>query len=380
MELKINHVVIHEIIKQQHRDPLPLVPTDVVFPPENETVIKLVKGVAGLYSKKNNSAHYGVFKSGKERGAFPDAYAQYFENDKNTDETFMDLSRTVVGELYRLVQAQQSSSGGNILVVDCEIDAFSYFLVAMLKNTDGISLNKRHSDDKDPKVLVLEELEQLDLSTLHQAARINLGKYQEYVDANEDDQQEINYLSFVSPSASKSASGYFVAALGCSKGTASATATDILIKESVNFFRKDKKLKDKRLDFKDDLLRYLNECQENGHSVKLSRVDALARKYFPADEEGMADKYSDALHEELNGEKNSIPAEFPISKSVLKKHSHIEYKSDRWKLLFDRDSLGIKENSEIRYLKKDSKLVISNLPADLREVIEAELRDSNKLD
>jgi len=380
MELKINHVVIHEIIKQQHKDPFPLVPTDVVLPPENEVVIKLVKGVASLYSKKNNSAHYGVFKSGKDKGSFPDAYAQYFENEKNTDETFMDLSLTVIGELYRLVQGQQSSSGGNILVVDCEIDAYSYFLVAMLKNTDGISLNKRHSGNNAPKVLVLEELEQLDLSTLHQAARINLGKYQEYVEATEEEQQEINYLSFVSPSASKSASSYFVAALGCSKGTASAKATDILIKESVNFFRKDTKLKVKRLDFKDDLLRYLNECQEKGHSVKLSRVDALARKYFPAEEEGMADKYSDALHEELNGEKNSIPVEFPISNSVLKKHSHIEYKSDRWKLLFDRDSLGIKENSEIRYLKDDSKLVISNLPADLREVIEAELRDSKKLD
>lgn len=380
MELKINHVVIHEIIKQQHKAALPLVPTDVVLPPENDIVIKLVKGVAGLYSKKNNSAHYGVFKLGKDRGNFPNAYVQYFENDENTDETFMDLSLTVIGELYRLVQEQQSSSGGNILVVDCEIDAYSYLLVAMLKNTDGISLNKSHSSDNDPKVLVLEELEQLDLSTLHQAARINLGKYQEYVDASDDEQQEINYLSFVSSSANKAASGYFVAALGCSKGTASAAATDILIKESVNFFRNDAKLKDKRLDYKDDLLRYLNECQENEYSVKLSRVDAIARKYFPSDKEGIADKYSDALYEELNGEKNSIPAEFPISKSILKKHSHIEYRSDRWKLLFDRDSLGIKENSEIRYIKKDSKLVISNLPADLREVIEAELRDSNKLD
>lgn len=94
----------------------------------------------------------------------------------------------------------------------------------------------------------------------------------------------------------------------------------------------------------------------------------------------MADQYSEALHEELNSEKNSIPAEFPISKSVLQKHSHIKYKSDRWQLLFDRDSLGTNENSEIRYLKKDSKLIISNLPAELREIIEDELRDSNKLD
>jgi nucleoid-associated protein len=380
MELKINHVVIHEIIKQQHKDPLPLVPTDVVLPPENETVIKLVKGVAGLYSKKNNSAHYGVFKSGKDRGNFPDAFIQYFENDKNSDKTFMDLSLTVIGELYRLVEGQQSSSGGNILVVDCEIDTYCFFLVAMLKNTDGISLTTRKSGVRDPKVLVLEELEQIDLNTLHQAARINLGKFQEYVDANDDEQQEINYLSFVSPSSSKSASGYFVAALGCSKGTASATATEILITESVNFFRKDAKLRDKRLDYKDDLLRYLNDCQKRGYSVKLSRVDALARNYFPADEEGMADQYSEALHEELNSEKNSIPAEFPISKSVLQKHSHIKYKSDRWQLLFDRDSLGTNENSEIRYLKRDSKLIISNLPAELREIIEDELRDSNKLD
>lgn len=379
MEMKINHVVIHEIIKQQHKDALPLAPTDIVLPPENELVIKLVKGVAGLYSKKNNSAHYGVFKSGKDKGTFPDAFVQYFKNKENTDETFMDLSLTVVGELYRLVKEQQSSSGGNILVVDCEIDSYSYFLVAMLKNTDGIALNKSKNSDTDTKVLVLKELEQLDLNTLHQAARINLVKYQEYINANTENKQEINYLSFVSPSSSKSASGYFVAALGCSKGTASAKATDTLIKESVNFFRKDKKLNDKRLDFKDDLLRYLNECQLKGQSIKLSQIDAIARKYFPSEEEGVADKYSEALHEELNGEKNSIPAEFPISKTILQKHSQIKYKSERWNLLFDRGSLGVSENSEIRYLKDDAKLVISNLPADLRDIIEDELRDTSKL-
>lgn len=366
MEITLNKAVIHEIIKEQHKNPFPLNPVKEVLPVDNEIVIRLIKSVLSLYGKKNNSAQYGVFKTRKNAGKYPDEYKKYVALQSPSDSQFLLMSEVALGELHRLAKQNQASSGGYILVADLETDNFRYVLVSMLKKKGGIRLNKK---------LIPEELEQIDLNTIHQAARINCDKFNEFLSANEEERKELNYLSFVTPSANKAATGYFVEALGCSKGTASAKATDTLITQSVGFFRSKPTLKDKRIEFKDELMRYLSDCAEKPKSAKLSEVDAIARSYFPSDIEGNADSLSEELYEHLNNDRNGVPPEFPVNSGTLKKHTHVKYKSDNWQLLFDKDALGISENSEVQYIKDSKKLIISDLPADLRNTIEDVLRD-----
>ena len=53
----------------------------------------------------------------------------------------------------------------------------------------------------------------------------------------------------------------------------------------------------------------------------------------------------------------------------------MKYSSDNWQLLFDRNSLGISANAELRYVASNGQLVINNLPHELRAIIESELKE-----
>lgn len=231
MELK--QVVIHELIKEQHKDIKKSDIKKVLLPKENEIVKKLVVGVASLYGKRNNSAHYGIFNDASEVDHFP-AHFETFQSIKTEDKTFLNLTTEAMKRLEHYAGLTKASSGGYMLFAHYENEHGAFILAAMLKKKAGITLTKD---------LVPTALEEIDLNSLHQAARINLNRYDAYKIATKEEQQELSYLSFVSPRTTNSAAGYFVTALGCAKGTASAKATDTLMIVSCQFFKDEPELK-----------------------------------------------------------------------------------------------------------------------------------------
>ncbi|MBV2130634.1 nucleoid-associated protein [Arsukibacterium indicum] len=366
MGITIQKVIIHELVKEQHKPFEKAVIKSNVLPADNAVVLQLLEGVTGLYGRRNNSAHYGTFLDGAKAGYFPPAFKSYFEQPKPSDESFITLSHTAMDELERAALGAPAASGGYILAADYESDQGRFFLIAMLKKKAGIKLSEQ---------LVPETVQELDLNSLHQAARINFERFSQYVTAKQEEKSEINYLSFVSPSTNKSTAGYFIKALGCSKGTASAKATDLVITESSAFFKAKPELAKQRIKFKQDLTSYLAECAQTGQSATLSKVETLARKYFPEDDHQKADEWAEELYARLNGEKNAVPNEFPVSSTVLKKHTFIKYKADKWDINFEVNALGITPDAEIQYDKQGAKLTIRHLPAEMREKIEEALRD-----
>lgn len=367
MDLTLNHVVIHEIKKQQHHDIEAIDKKNVVLPNDNELVIKLVQGVVGIYGRRNNSAHYGVFLPPNKAGQFPPKFAAYAAASSITSQQFIDVSHVAVDELERLAKGISAASGGYILVADYSNDQGRFFLIAMLKKKAGINLNAN---------LVPEGIQQLDLNSLHQAAKINFSRFDEFLRATAEEQKEINYLSFVSPSINTTTAGYFISAIGCSKGTASAKAIAAVIKESSAFFFSKPELKQHRTEFKDRLTSYLAECAEKGKSATLSQIDKIARKFFPAEDLLIADALSDELLTLLNSEKHGVPSEFPVSKTAVKKYTHIRHQTASWDLNISVTALGDNSDAEIEYQPKNGgKLIIRHLPAEMREKIEEALRD-----
>jgi nucleoid-associated protein len=364
MEVKVSFAVVHELKKEQHKDIQNSDIRKVVLKKDKPAVSKLITGAAAIYGKKNNAAHYGIFAK-KTTSDFPkdfDAYAKI----QITEKSFLEITQSAMGELHAAAKKAPASSGGYILFVDYESPQGRFLLIAMLKKRDGLRLNEN---------LEPEELIELDLNSLYHAARINLGKYQEHSVADDEAKQELNYLSFLSQSAARSAAGYFVTALGCAVGTASAAATQNLIIESVKFFRERPNLRDKRIAFKDEVLRYLERQKDSGESVKLSEVEAIARKFFPAELEGQADDLASEFTGHLNSEAVGVPVEFPISKVVLDKYTHVLYKADNWQLKFDRNSLGEGVDAEIRFMEQERKLIINNLSEEAIEVIRQAIAD-----
>lgn len=366
MDTQVNFAVVHELIKEQHKDIQDSDIRDIVLKKDSPAVSKLVVGATSIYGKKNNSAHYGVFAK-KTDSDFPKEFASYAKLSL-TEAFFLEITRSAMAELHVAAGGARAraSTGGYILFVDYENSQGRFFLIAMLKKRDGLRLNEK---------LEPEELIELDLNSLYHAARINFQKLEAHLQANDEEKQELNYLSFLSQSAGRAAAGYFVTALGCAVGTASAAATQNLIKESVKFFRERPNLHDNRLAFKDDLLRYLERQRDFGHSVKLSEVEKIARSYFPAELEGQADDLADELTGHLNSEAVGVPVEFPIHKGVLDKYTHVLYKSANWQLRFDRNSLGESVDAEIQFDEKERRLVIKNLSSEALTVIRKAIAD-----
>lgn len=366
MDLTLNHVVIHEIKKQQHQDIEAIDKKNDALPNDNELVIQLIKGVAGIYGRRNSSAHYGVFLPANQSGLFPPSFTSYAATPAITAKRFIALSHVAMDELVRLAKLTPAASGGYILVADYSNEQGRFFLIAMLKKKPGINLNAN---------LVPEGIQQLDLNSLHQAAKINFERFEEFLRATPEEQQEINYLSFVSPSTNTSTAGYFINALGCSKGTASAKATSAVVKEATAFFFNKPELKRHKTEFRDKLMSYLADCAEQGQSAKLSQIDKIARQFFPADDMTTVEALSDELFTRLNGDKHAVPCEFPVSKTALKKYTHIRHQTAAWDLNFSVTALGDTSDAEIEYQHNDGKLVIRHLPAEMREKIEQVLRD-----
>lgn len=365
--MNLNQVVIHELVKEQHKNIKKSIIKKVLLPVDNQIVQKLVSGVANLYGKKNNSAHYGIFNEAEEAEYFPEYFDKYQDINPTTDKSFLAITQIAMKRLEHYAGTSSASSGGYMLFANYTNEQGNFFLAAMLKKKAGITLN----DD-----LVPTALDEIDLNSLHQAAKINLQRYKSYKLAKEVDRHDLSYLSFVSPSTSRSAAGYFVIALGCAKGTASAKATDTIVSASYQFFNNTPELKKYKNDFKDSLIRYLTICESKKESAKLSEVEKIARKFFPAENEKQSDKLSEELLETLNNEENRVPVEFPVNKSMLKKHTHLSYKGDNYQILLDRGILGVTQDSAVQYDKEKRTLTFRNIPIELIELVEAELKDA----
>lgn len=350
MDTKVNYAVVHELVKLQHKDIQDSNIRKIVLDLTNPAVTKLIVGATSIYGKKNNSAHYGTFAQ-RTASLFPETFSAYTQA-KKSEKSFLELTVGAMEELYNEAKEAHASSGGYILFADYETTQGRFLMTAMLKKRDGLRLN----DDLVPEILI-----ELDLNSLYHAARINFTKYAEYMVSNAEERIELNYLSFLSQSSGRAAAGYFVTALGCAVGTASAAATENLIKESTKFFRDRPDLSHNRLAVKSDILRYLEDKMESGHSVKLSEIEALVRPYFPAVYEGQADDLADEFVAHLNSEAVGVPVEFPLSKRTLEKFTHVVYKTDNWQLKFDRGALGEGEDAEIRFMEKEGRLVINSL-------------------
>lgn len=370
MSLIINHVVVHELIKERDKTPRKPKTVDDVLPTDNPIVIKLVQGISDIYGKKNNSADYGVFTDSGTHGTFPENFSDYHRKQTQEASIFIELSKSVMKDLHRSVISNMPATGGYIVFADYYSANDRFFVIAMLKDKSGLRMSQN---------LVPEELDTIDLKHLHQAAKISYKKYSKFLTATTEEKMELNYLSFVSPASSKKVAGYFITSLGCKKGTASAQATKLIVSETARFFRENEAIgdeierKEKSRKVKERIISYLHECISHERTAKLSEIDSIARELFPSEDTKIIEDLSDSLYERLNSDEIGIPNEFSVNKDEVKKYTTIKHESSNWKFEFRTSSLGCNENAEVQYSKNNKSLTINNISDDLREKIEQDL-------
>lgn len=361
----INYAVIHELVKVQHKKIQNSRIINNALDSTDDAVIKTVDDVVKVYGTKSNSAHYGTFKTGQGRGDFPDAFEKYTRKPSVTESEFIELTKEAMKRLYERASGSTASSGGYLLFADYKNSTGRYFLIAMIKLKPGITLSKN---------LTPEELMHLDLARLNQAARVNFSRLDAYLNAEPKDRFELsNYLSFVSPSSTKTASGYFVTALGCDQGTASSQATTTLINESKKFFRENADLAPKGKAFNADLMAFLEEKAKEQKSVKLVEIEGIVRRFIPSSMSEEADGLVETLLAHLNGEECAVPVEFPVSKSAVHKLTHIRGKTASWDISFDKTALGTSADADIYYNLQNGQIILNNVPDELKVAMQAAL-------
>ncbi|MEI7167639.1 nucleoid-associated protein [Pectobacterium parmentieri] len=366
----IRHVIVHELIKEakkpiNHSNKFKF--RDTVLDPNNNIVLKLVSEINILYGKKGNSAYYGVFKEEvTERGPIPDAIEVYSTIPKSDTQQFIDLSVQIMQKLALEADKQIWSSGGVIVFADYIKDSNHFLLITMIKQKEGIRLSSK---------LEPELLEQLDLTKINQAARINFDRFYQYQNSSAIDKNDLSYLSFISTTAQQTASGYFILALGCDKGITSNKATKSLPKEVKNFFDSHPELKERSRDFKNDIISYLEQQSASDKPAKLSDISSMAYRYMLHLDDDTRESLSEELVQYLNSESIGIPVEFNVSKSGLNQILNIKFRGDGYSFNFEKALLGTNGDADICYNKDMSSLTFTRLPKEVIKTIELALKE-----
>lgn len=355
--LRIKNVIIHEFIKEAQK---PIDRNnlfnfrDDVLDPENAIVLGLVSTITGLYGKKGNSAYYGVFKEDEtRRGPVPDSFANYFTYGDEDTQKFIDFTVLITRQIAEEAEKESWSSGGFLIYADYLSDGNRYFIVTMVKNKPGMRISR---------MLEPEELEQLDLSKIHQAARISFLRYEQFQNSSEVEKSDLNYLSFISKTQDKNAASYFIAALGCDKGIPSSRATANLPFEVKKFFDSQEDLQPSSLRFRDEIINYLGEKVSSKSPAKLSDVENMATAHMIHIEEDRRETLVNLLMERLNSDEVQIPSEFNVNKKAYEKMKSISFKAVGFGYTFEKGMLGINRNAEVFYNQRDKSLTFTNLP------------------
>jgi nucleoid-associated protein len=361
--IAINKAIVHILNKEQREDIQPSTMRNSVLDAEDPIVHKLVEGILAVYGKRQNSADYGVFSTGEGRKQFCNDFDAYAKLAAPGNDHFMGLSESAMRELYKAAELTPMASGGYIIFVDYNIPQGRYFIVAMLKQKPGITMSK----DLNP-----QELMELDLNRLRQAARINFTKLSEYLAADEMMRQEMNFLNFISPSSTKPSAGYFISAIGCVRGAASARATDIVLKQSKALFQSRDELKPHTQRLREKMVSFMAGRIGEG-SIKLSEIGQLIKQFIPPAMADEADDLVDGFLEKLNSEEFGVPNEFSANKVVVGRYTTITGEGDYWKVSIDRQALGDQDDAEVYYQRDTGKIIFNSVPDEMRQKIIEEL-------
>lgn len=367
-DLTIHKAIVHKLVKEQHQPRKKSVTRTTLLPATNPSVEILVRSLIKVYATRYNRVQYGIFSVGGACGKFPGEFQVYANKKTPSDDDFIRLSKDIaMDELERSSDQKPASSGGYIVFADVNEGDSRYYYVVMVKEERGL----RFTPDLNP-----EQLLELDLKRIHQGCRISFDKLSEYLAAGNKERQEIRYLSFVSLSANQDAAGYFKAALGCSAGSASKKATDTVIREGLKLFGGNDELKQNKKAFREELVSYLEEKGSSEKPARLADILFIVRKNIPLElGEDKIDKYAEDFGSLLNNDENQISPEFPVSRSVVKRFTHIKSKGNYFDLSFQREALGTGKDAKISYDPDNKSITLTVIPQELIEQVEKELAD-----
>ncbi|WP_184553767.1 nucleoid-associated protein [Xanthomonas arboricola] len=369
----LRFAIIHSLDRENPRDEFGLHLREDVLDRTNEHVISLAQQLVSLVGREGSAVTYGRFRDDRREGPFPAAVERMAT--ASDEQSFIAMSKTAMEQLKQRADDENFATGGIVCFVSYQMDAVDYLLVAMIKERDALTLTAE---------FVPESVSEIDLTKLHQAAKVNIPKYlgalkitgqnqvadSEAIDEEADNEDPNNtYLSFVNKNSRTEVATYFVEALGCERSLSSSKATARAVTAVTKYVASIAETRHLQSKARQDIIEYLSG-QPDGAIVTIDRIARVV-------EHAVGPRLSEHLmhmREALNGDKFRIPEEFKLHSRALLKYTQIVGKAHNWQIKFEIGALD-REDSDIVYNEEEGTLTLRNLPEDLISKIDNELRN-----
>lgn len=263
--MQIIEATIHQLQKIAHvhgEGSVTLITRDSNLPID-DTLDRTCQELLSLYNRSSDSS--GTFGGNPDVHVFP----VRLKNFKEDSIGFIDLTKITVNLIAERMALVPPSSGGYALFLRYHQAQNEFFLIAMLKLKPGAGIDAS---------LGLTPSLHIDLAQLHEAARVNITRFQ---------LGEEPYLTFIKGARkAHDVTEYFRAALGCESYTSSAAHTKELISAADDFVRQrndlasNEEIQHERLETR----RRLFEClQQNRDEINLATAAAAINPQEPQD-------------------------------------------------------------------------------------------------
>lgn len=319
--MELNHIVIHQIIKEQLGKPS-LKTSDALLPVNddtNEFVEKIIKS----YAAKNPT--YGVFEEDEVIYPFQGFAKKYLK-----DKKFYDFSLTAMDILKKEIN-KSTTTGGYVVFIDYTEKKTDFLITIMLDNSTSFSVNDAN--------LTLKKLKSLDIDKLARANRVNVTKWQN---------DEPQYLSFIK--GTRGISIYFQKFIGSTDLTSSKENTEKLKLAMANYMTEKKYKREQIRKVYSKVNDYSVQKYDRDEDMEIKAISVLINEMEP-------DGFINYLNE---NEDSEVSGTFRVTqKSHLKFLTKEIIKEKGYTLEFDRKLIGTK----IR--KVGSTIVIKDIPADI---------------
>lgn len=384
--MHLKHAVIHELIKERREKDSETNAVKFDLGPlldvEAAPVVKLIESINKIYGRSGNSSSVGTFDNSESN--FPDEFGRYFgvqsvepidgktPNDIHelSEKAFRALTLVAMKQLKNKSEKQPFATGGYIVFAHYIVDNVSddledMLLIAMVKKRDGIVLEN----------LVPTTVQEVDISKLHQAAKVNFKRYQVFQSELEDQRTIYNYLTFVSPRAETEASGYFIEAVGCKDASSEHAATKVAIKAIGAFFDQNDSLKAIKRNGKEMVLSHMFAVSETeSRDCTIEQIENWINALLGPE----LSEHMNTFTAFASGEPYNLPANFKCNKSIIKKNMRLKIASeDGWRFDFEKSLLGTDPKSKIKFSESDRSITINDLSSKVIQLLVKEFESSD---
>jgi nucleoid-associated protein len=332
--VEVHNAVVHQLIKEaDQKNTADKLLRDEVFDKDSNVLISFLKSIQTAYSKRAKAT--GQFDTDIDEYPFQRYLDDYISGGELTSQSFLTFTERSMTRLVNQAKSQVKATGGFVLFLHYKVNGNSYLMVLILSQKHVFNI-----DDLD-----LKALEAVDPDTLRYAVRIDINKWKQ----EQDSQDDRPYLNFLRGKSAQVAD-YFQSFIGCTDFSPAKQSTDGMIEACHKYLTEIKNLDtEQRRQADKEILQYCTERRNVGEMVSLNTIAAMMNPEDP-------NEFIDYV------DKNELffPEFFEAHPTSLRKLKRYKYKTKKWDLAFDHDVFGEK----VIYDKNTNTILIRDVPDD----------------